>query len=307
MKLLFTSIVFPSRSSEQNALLLTESIRTFAGSLSQTPIWFFMPEQGRQLSKSVKEKLLALNITLIPFKIDPENLQFPFTAQILATALAESMATDQADIIAWLDANTIVLQEPRELLLPDSKNLGYRPVHHTLVGSRYDEPLDPFWTLIYHHCNVPAHRVFPMKTHVDGTRIRPYFNAGFVITRPKKRLFQTWHDTFFRVYREPAFERFYQQDQRYTVFMHQAVITGVILSTFATDEIQQLPPAYNYPLHLHSQDVTDHRPNWLEELVTFRHEGFYNDPEWREKMPAKETLKQWIAERLLQPAHMNES
>jgi len=299
-KLIFTSIVFPSKSSEQNALLLTESIRAFAGSLSKNPIWCFVPNSGKQLSTSVKNKLLGMNITLMPFDVDYDILRFPFMAQILAATLAESMARDETDIIAWLGTNTIVLQEPKEFLLKDEKNLGYRPVHHTLIGSRYDEPLDPFWTLIYRYCEVPMNRIFPMTTHVDGTRIRPYFNAGLLITRPEKHLLTVWHDTFFRVYKEPIFQKFYQQDNRYTVFMHQAVLAGVILSTLATDDMQELPPKYNYPLHLHAEDATEDRPSSLEELVTFRHEGFYEDTEWIKKMPAKETLKQWIAERLLE-------
>lgn len=41
------------------------------------------------------------------------------------------------------------------------------------------------------------------------------------------------------------------------------------------------------------------RDKHARELVTVRHEGFYEDPRWVEKMPAKEPLKQWIAERLL--------
>ncbi|MDH5483308.1 MAG: hypothetical protein OEY22_10620 [Candidatus Bathyarchaeota archaeon] len=236
----------------------------------------------------------------MPFDVDYDILRFPFMAQILAATLAESMARDETDIIAWLGTNTIVLQEPKEFLLKDEKNLGYRPVHHTLIGSRYDEPLDPFWTLIYRYCEVPMNRIFPMTTHVDGTRIRPYFNAGLLITRPEKHLLTVWHDTFFRVYKEPIFQKFYQQDNRYTVFMHQAVLAGVILSTLATDDMQELPPKYNYPLHLHAEDATEDRPSSLEELVTFRHEGFYEDTEWIKKMPAKETLKQWIAERLLE-------
>lgn len=298
-KLVFASIVFPSKSSEANALLLAESIHAFAGSLSQTPVWFFIPEYGKQLSKTVKDKLLTLNVALRPFKIDYEILQFPFGAHVLAAALAESTICGQTNLLAWLATNTIVLQEPRDFLLKDDKNLGFRPVHHTLVGSRYDEPLDPFWALIYRYCNVPKDRVFPMTTHVDETRIRPYFNAGLLVTRPEKRLLRTWRDTFFKVYHESSFQEFYQQDERYMIFIHQAVLSGVILSTLASEEIQELPAKYNYPLHLHAQDITNHRPSCLEELVTFRHEGFYEDSEWVKKMPAKEPLKQWIAERLL--------
>jgi hypothetical protein len=297
-KLIFASIVFPTESSETNVLLLVESIRAFAGSLSQTPVWCLMPEYGKQLSTTTQHKLTALNVTLIPFEIDSEILRFPFTGEAQAAALAESMANGKADFLVWLGANTIVLQEPSHFLLSDDKSLGYRPVHHTNVGSPYDRSLDPFWTLVYQYCSVSDDRIFAMTTHVDDTQIRPYFNAGVLVTRPEKHLLQNWRDTFFRVYREPDLQKFYQQDERYAIFIHQAVLSGAILSEFVIDEIQELPATYNYPLHLYAEDSTDHRPSSLEELVTFRHEGFHKDPEWIEKMPAGESLKQWFIERL---------
>ncbi|MCW4053151.1 MAG: hypothetical protein NWE78_08095, partial [Candidatus Bathyarchaeota archaeon] len=272
-RLIFATIVSPDKSSETSVMLLAESIRTFAGSLSQTPIWCFVPENGKPISAHVKEELVDLNVTLIPFKIDYEIQQFPFADLVLATALAESVARGKTDLLAWLATNTIVVQEPKNFLLQDGKNLGFRPVHHTLVGSRFDEPLDPFWKLIYNCCNVPQGRVFPMMTHVDDVKIRPYFNAGLLVTRPDKCLFHAWRNIFFRVYQNSSFQEFYQQDIRYKIFIHQAVLSGVILSTFATTEVQEFPPSYNYPLHLHKQDVTKRRPSYLEEVVTFRHEG----------------------------------
>jgi len=298
--LVFASTVFPRGGSETNALILAESIRAFAGSFNRAPIWFFTPEHGERLSEAASERLHDLDVTLIHFEVDPEVERFPFTSESIAAALAESRAYGIADFLAWLNANTLVLREPEDFLLPDEKRLGYRPVHHTNVGSRYGEDLDPFWTLVYRYCDVPEDRVFPMATHVDGEVLRPYFNAGCHVSRPGKQLLRIWRDTFLEVYREPALQELYQQDGRYRIFIHQAVLSGVILSTLATDELQKLPPEYNYPLHLHAEDVTDHRPSLLEELVTIRHEGFYDDPEWIEKMPAREPLKRWIAERLLQ-------
>ena len=230
--------------------------------------------------------------------MDSKILRFPLGGDVVAAAQAESKAHNQANLLAWLGTNTVVLQEPKDFILPHDKTLGYRPVHHLLIGSRYDEPLDPFWTLIYRCCKVPENRVFPMTTHVDGTRIRPYFNAGLLVTRPKRNLLQAWRDTFLRVYQTPSLQKYYQKDEQYSVFIHQAVLSGVILSTLRTDEIQELPPTYNYPVHLYEQDVTDHRPSSLEELVTFRHERFYTDPQWINKMPAKKRLKQWIDTRL---------
>jgi hypothetical protein len=297
-RLVFASIVYPTKSSETNALLLADSIRTFAGSLSGNPILYFTPEFGKQLSSTAKDRLISLNVKMTPFKIDLETLQFPLAADVLAAAVAESAVYSQTDLLAWLGTNTVVIQEPGAFLLQKEKNLGYRPVHHTLIGSRYDKAIDEFWTLVYRHCNVPQDRIFPMKTHIDGTRIRPYFNAGILITRPRERLLQKWSNTFLDLYQKLPFQEFYKKDELYKIFVHQALLSGAILSNFETDELAELPPTYNYPLHLHTEDVTIHRPSLMEEVVTFRHESFYQDKDWTKKMPARQQLRQWLAERI---------
>ena len=296
--LVFASTVYPRRGSETNSLLLAESIRSFGGALSRAPIWYFVPDYGEPLSDDTREQLLALGVALTPFEIEAEVARFPFTGDAEAAAIAESRALGRANALAWLNPNTLVLREPRGFLLPDGKVLGYRPVHHTNVGSRYGEPLDPFWTLIYRFCGVPGDRVFPMRTHVDSEVLRPYFNAGCHATRPGRGLLRAWRDTFLKIYRESTLLKLYRENRTYEVFVHQAVFTGVVLAACSPDEILELPREYNYPLHLHGEDVTEHRPSSLEELVTIRHEGFYADPDWAGKMPAGEPLKRWISERL---------
>jgi len=223
------------------------------------------------------------------------------TAEVLERApkLRAVVRDDHPVFLESLQDSLCVLREPGDFLLQEGKCLGYRPVHHTLIGSLYDKPLNTFWRSIYHFCQVPDDRVFPMTTHVDNETLRPYFNAGCLITRPEKHLLRNWRDAFITIYEEPPFPELFLQDKRYEIFLHQAVLSGVILSTLVTDEIIELPITYNYPLHLFEEDITDNRPSSLDELVTIRHEGFYEDPEWFKKMPAKEPLKKWIAERLL--------
>ncbi|MFX1319266.1 MAG: hypothetical protein ACFE9O_09010, partial [Promethearchaeota archaeon] len=286
-QLIFTSAVFPNKESELNTLLLVDSIRSFAGTLAKNPIWVFTPESSEGIASSTKETLADLGAKVVSFIIDESKLPFFFADTIQAIAFAESMAERDTELLVWLDSNTLILKEPSEFLLPDEKSLGYRPVHHTLVGSRFEDPLDPFWTEIYEFCQVPQDRVFPMITHVDATEIRPYFNAGCLITRPTNHLFRIWHDTFFELYRKPRCAAFYQQDKRYEIFIHQAALSGVILSMFPTEELQELPNTYNYPLHLFGEDITKNKPATLEELVTIRHEGFYQEPNWIKKIPAQ--------------------
>jgi hypothetical protein len=61
-EVIFASVIYPTKPSETNALLLADSIRTFAGSLSEATILYFTPACRSQLSTATKEKLNSLNV-----------------------------------------------------------------------------------------------------------------------------------------------------------------------------------------------------------------------------------------------------
>jgi hypothetical protein len=298
-RLAFASIVFPRDGSETDALLLAESIRAFGGGLSWNPISFYTPGDEEGLSGVFRERLSELGGALFPLMIEDELREFPFMAYAFVAARAEEDAKGRTDVLAWLSSNTVVLGEPGDFLLGAGVNLGYRPVHHTLIGSRFYEPLDSFWSLIYRLCGVPEGRVFPMETHVDGATLRPYFNSGILVTRPGRGLLGAWRDKYVEVYDERALRDFYAKNDMYSIFVHQAVLSGVILSELGNHELVELPPSYNYPLHLYGEDATDGRPSAMDELVTMRHEGFYSDPRWHEKMSVGDSLKSWLLDRLV--------
>lgn len=279
-----------------SALLLAESIRAYAGRLSGAPILLYVTPKPI-LPRAVVERLRALDVEFVDYSVEGEAAKFFFLPEVTAAAQAEERFDGEAETMVWLGANTLILQEPRDLLLPAGRSVGYRPVHITNVGSRIDAPLDDFWSLIYERCGVTRDRVFPMKTHVDGNTLRPYFNAGHLAVRPGKRLLRKWSETFLRLYDAPEFRRFYV-DGRYRIFMHQAVLSGVILAAFPRDELNELPSTYNYPIHLHGEDTTSGKPTNIEEMVTVRHEGFWEEPGWENKMSAGATLKKWMNDKL---------
>jgi hypothetical protein len=299
IRLVIATIAYPNKASETNAVLLTESIRAFGGAMARTPVWCFTPDTEPNVSATFKSRLDSLEVALIPFELERETREFAFAGHVQAAANAETKAVRDADLLAWLSPNTLVLQEPKAFLLQSGRSLGYKPVHHKLLGSDYGEPLDEFWTLIYEHCEVREDSVFPMRTQVEDIEIRPYFNAGSLVMYPRAKIMRAWLDTFLRVFQKPEYQTFYNKDSRYEIFMHQAILSGVILSRLDVTKMQELPPRYNYPLNLYTEDTTAGRPESLEECVTIRHEGFYEDPKWTENIPARTPLKGWIAERLL--------
>jgi hypothetical protein len=173
----------------------------------------------------------------------------------------------------------------------------YRPVHHTKIGSLWKAPPDGFWTAIYRHCKVEPHHLFPMDTCVRDNTIRPYFNAGCHATRPQNGLFSCWCELFRSLYRHPDVRPFFA-NPLYRVFMHQAVLAGVVLSSFSPAQLYELPESYNYPLHLHADYPPEFRPTKLNDLVTCRYETFDELKKILEYIAVDEPIKTWILSRI---------
>ena len=289
--LIFTTLAIPGKA-ELDTLLLVESIRTFGGTLANNPIWVLVPEVLGPLSPGTQEALAQRSVSVLDFKVDPETLKFPFAAKIEAAAFAEQRAQGQAERLVFLDRDTLVLQEPTELLIPAGKTLGYRPVHHKLIGSAWDQPLDAFWSLVYEACDVPLENLFPMVTHT-GEQIRPYFNAGTFVLRPGRGLLTLWKDEFLKWHRQAQFQAFYDKNQLYIIFIHQAIFTGILLAALNPEEMQLLSPKINYPLHLHQDISSEQRPETVNELVTVRYESIFDEPGWQQ-LPIREHLLSWL-------------
>lgn len=296
-KIAFASIVQPNKYSETCALLLASSIRQFGGSLSQAPIYFLVPKTENSLNPSTKTKMSKINVALIPFDVSNTIPQFPLASDVIAASVIEKNTLGKTELLVWLGTNTIILKEPKHFLLPKNKYLGYRPVHHINIGSLYSKPLDLYWTLIYQYCNVTPDRIFPITTHIDGKITRPFLNAGILVTRPEQQLLAKWRDTFLNGYQRPDLLKFYKQDNRYAIFMHQAVLSGVIITKYQKDNIQELPLNYNYPLHLYNEDVTKNRLDSIRELITIRYESF-DDLKFACGIGVDENIKKWVADLL---------
>jgi hypothetical protein len=128
-----SSLVWPSLlEGAREALLLARSIRTFAAGMADNPIWVLVPEAGSKLASKIEAEFRSLNVRLIPFALSEEARAFPFAAKPFAAAQAEALAKDETPFLIWLDRDSIVIQEPQELRLPQKKVLGYLPLRHFL-------------------------------------------------------------------------------------------------------------------------------------------------------------------------------
>jgi len=278
--------------------LLAGSIRAFGGRMADSPIWVLVPGPASELSERLRKDLVALRAQVVSFGLGTEGRQFPFAPKVYGAAAAESIVRGQVDLLAWMDNDSIVIREPAVLLLESGHDVGYRPVDHTLIGSRGDEPIDGFWELVYHLCGVRPDRLFNITTAVDRVRIRPYFNAGLLVVRPERGLLRSWRDTMRQLMADSAFDRFYEEAILYRFFLHQAALAGTILTLFDRSQLRQLPPEYAYPLHMHAVVPADSRPASLNDVTTCRYDTFFDDAGWRDSIQIREPLLGWLEERI---------
>jgi len=295
-------IVFGTYAADGDALywilVMVESLRTFGGDLRNAPVWVYLPNNHPEVEKSIGTRPIPAGITLKRSSTPKDARLFWFSGKVFAAALAESDAVGRYQLLIWLDPDVIFVKEPRDFRLPDSISLGYRPVMHKLIGSRYSESPDEFWTRVYDKLGVSAASIFPVQTPVDRETIRAYFNAGLLVLRPEMGVLRKWPECFAILYTDTVFVDWCKQDQRKGIFLHQVALAGDILSTLRKADMVELPATYNYSLLLRDKYPASQRPASLDDVVLFRHEFIFSAPAGLEQVKDSSRICQWVRERI---------
>ncbi|WP_160318365.1 hypothetical protein [Levilinea saccharolytica] len=281
---------------ERQGIFLAASLRAFGQHLAGLPLRFYCPCPPADFAPQALRIFQDCGVTLCPLSIPTALLEFPYAAKVFAAAQAEADVLQAADppTLVWLDPDTFFQKAPLAFALPPSAALAYRPVMHNVIGPLYGQPLDAFWETIFSACGVPHQRLFPMQTVIDQVQLYPYFNDGLLVLRPQLGLLHAWLQEFTRLYQHPDLLPLYAHKRLYAIFVHQAVLAGVLLARLAPEQMLLLPPDHNYPLNLYARDQTPNRPARLEPLTTFRFEDVFENPAWEEGFPAGAELRAWI-------------
>jgi len=286
----FVTLASPGTGALQ-ALLLAKSIREFGGTVAAEPIWALIPDGGRRLSRSTAVAFDDLGVRLIPFPVGSDIRDIPSADKVAGAAHAEVLV--ETDLLVWLDPDVLIVGGAGEFLIDDAAAIGYRPVHHRLIGMDADAPIDGFWEVVLEACSVPAEHLFHMYTNV-GERIKTYVNAGVFVVRPERGLLQQWLQALVPLARDGSISAFTKSEPLYGTFLHQAVWTAVLLRHLGRSEMLELSAAVNYPLNLHDQVPAGRRALSLQRLTAVRTEQLLLDPEWMENLPILASLAPWL-------------
>lgn len=275
----------------REATLLAKNLVRFSGHFNECLHWIF------ELPTTQSDaKIVPSNPNFIRFvpTIPAEIGDFPFAQKVFIAAEAETLAEEAlAPQLVWMDTDTLVMKEPQALILKEHVKIAIAPVHIQNISSRLDQPADGFWQFIYSFCHVSKNHFFPMTSVVDKIQIRPHFNAGLISVNPQKGILRKWRDNFAGIYQDSRMLEFFQQDDRYRIYLHQAVLAATILNMCERAEIKLLPNEYNFPLHLINRMDEKSKPASLNELVTARYDDL-DDSGWPTALPVKEPFKSWL-------------
>lgn len=272
--------------------ILVKSIRKFGKDYGQMPIYIVVSDTNIFSSKAAIDS----NVFLLPIELDSLILNYPLAIKAFAAAKAEEFTKDKTNTLAWFDPETIVLGPMDELNPGDKYSVAIKPVFlQNKIGLLPDEQPNLYWSAIYNATGLKAKQIPIVETVVDQKKIRAYFNCEIFSVNPKLGIFREWARILLNLlkdetYQENACGGFLQQ-----LFLHQAVLSAVIVSMVKQDKIHWLPLSCGYPFNLHPRLPENKKAKLIDSLSCVILENVWlKNPEWMKEININEPLKGWI-------------
>jgi len=246
---------------ETQALILFESIRRYAGRFKNCSLFALSPRAGHEISSRARSRLEQLNVTYIDKILNIECPEYGSANRVAAGAHIE--VTYPHETLVILDSDTLFLREPDELFLHDSIDVLVRPVDlKGMCTSGSHDPADQYWRDLCRCCGVNYDEIPWTQSFVDNQHIKASYNGGLVIARGNIGILERWASFFFDSIRKkltpykkawPIRSGVSWVDSKASKLWgsNQAALSLAIWSS--TRKVRELPPTYNYPLHLHDQ------------------------------------------------------
>lgn len=277
--------VISSQVEAQQVKLLIESLRRFGGRLGEYPVWLFCTDM--KFSKGFSE---SDTLKLFHLKMDLPLRNYPLAEKVFACALAEEMAAlEGVQTLIWLNPDCLIFNPPELFILGDQYDAAFRPVHIRNVGSLANETLDGYWQRIYEVVRVNQ-VPYTIESFVDGQIIRPYFNTHCFAINPAKGILQAWRAYFLTLLLDKEFQDNFCNDASHQIFLHQVVLSALVMKSIQQKRLLILPPEYSYPLHLQDKLPATKRVQILNQLVCM----IYEDTTLLEGIEIQEPILSWL-------------
>jgi hypothetical protein len=178
---------------EAQALLLCESIRTFAGVYAQSPITVISPRRDRRPSPLFARALERLGAEYWPADVESCCPQYGTSYRVHAAALVERRAGPA--YVVQLDSDTLFVGRP-DFAMAGHQAAG-RPVDvKGMCTAGPDDPFDEYWKALCRCAGVDLDDVPFLETGVDRIRVRASYNGGLLVAERAAGIFARTEEIF---------------------------------------------------------------------------------------------------------------
>ena len=266
--------------------LLTNSIKEFAGNLSDIPLLVYI-SSDLDVQDEIK-RFAGLNVVFSTYP-KPKKLRYAFKS-----AAASACETDvKSGTVIWLDRHMIIPGPCADLLLSPPEQFAYLPVHYKLLGMSADEPINKLWDTVYKIADVDTSALFPMYTMVDNKKILPYFKGDHFSFRAEAGIMQKWDAMFYLLTEHQDMKQFLNDSVR--TYLHQIALTLTVLKNQNKNTLKPLPKFYGYPTSSHKEINECHQASQFEHLHTAYYNCYYSV---KPRMPVSKQLVAWLNEKI---------
>lgn len=274
----------------RRARLLVDSLRSFGGDLSQCPIWLFEADPLEAPCGSLAET----GVDVLPLEVPATVRGYLYAAKVAACAQAETLAQTNVGSLVYLAPENLIVKPPQQFDLGETFDVSVRPVHIRNVGLLTSDPVDGFWRGVYDVVGVHDVRT-SVESFVDTQQLRAYFNSAAFAVNPGVGLFHRWFECFEALVNDRDYQSRYCQDVAHRVFLHQAVLSTVIVTELGWERVRILSPDYVYPYNLHQAVRPDRRVRALDDLVCVYYEDRPLAPALVDDLAIHEPLRTWLS------------
>ncbi len=287
---LVTYVLNPDQ--ERKAEALIKSLRRFGGAYAEAPVYVVLGNPQNLPCLRLRQE----GVHFVPTDADELGRRYPLAIKAYAAAQIERLVADRIDTLAWFDPETLVVGPLQALDLGRTYDAALKPVFKVnKVGLPAGAPPDVFWKPIYQGAGLDPAKIPSVKTFLEGQSVNAYFNCEIISVRPRVGIFRQWAASLGPLLKDEDFQRTACPDSLHRLFLHQAVLSAVVVSQTPASRRKDLPVSCGYPLNLHRDLPPVRRAASFNGLSAVILETVWDDhPGWLKMMESREPLKSWL-------------
>ncbi len=279
---------------ERSVRAMIRSIRANAGDYHDCKVYVFLSHPDEKTGKS----LTGENVILLRPETDSIFLDYPLAMKAFAASYVEQLVKGKIQTLVWLDPGVIILNSLESLDLEGRYDVSVRPV--SLVNNIGLPPgAEPnnYWLPVFRANKLDYQTLRPVETVVDAVQIQPYYNCEVYSVNPSKGICREWAAQLESLLRDREYQKNSCTTPQRRLFLHQAVLSGIIASRIKAGRIKALPLTCSYPFNQHDRLSDGKKVSSLNELtaVIFDY-AWSSNPAWMDKIRIYKPLKSWLTD-----------